>query len=75
VVDFTFIGILLIFAGIAVVALSFLAPTMKAGEVKGAAVVMVGPIPIVFGSDAKWASLALALAIILTVLMVVFYLV
>jgi len=28
---------------------------------------MVGPIPIVFGSDAKWTSVVIALAIILLV--------
>jgi uncharacterized membrane protein len=29
---------------------------------------MVGPIPIIFGSDAKWTSIAIALAIALIVI-------
>ncbi|MDG7008998.1 MAG: DUF131 domain-containing protein [Nitrososphaerota archaeon] len=37
----------------------------QGGEVKGGGVVMIGPIPIVFGSDAKWASAAIFLAIVL----------
>lgn len=44
------------------------------GTVKGGAVVMVGPIPIIFGSDAKWASIALILAIVLVVISVLVYL-
>lgn len=35
------------------------------GRVRGGAVVMLGPVPIVFGSDAKWASIAIALALVL----------
>lgn len=41
------------------------------GEVKGGGVVMIGPIPIIFGSDAKWASIAIVLAIALVVLALV----
>ena len=37
-------------------------------EVKGGGVVMIGPIPIVFGSDARWAILAMILAIALIIL-------
>lgn len=36
-------------------------------QVKGGGVIMVGPIPIIFGSDAKWASVAIVLAIVLIV--------
>lgn len=36
-------------------------------EVKGGGVVLIGPIPIVFGSDAKWATVAIVLAICLIV--------
>jgi uncharacterized protein (TIGR00304 family) len=34
-------------------------------------VVMIGPIPVIFGSDVKYASLAMALAIILMLLAIV----
>jgi uncharacterized protein (TIGR00304 family) len=37
-------------------------------EVKGGGVIMIGPIPIIFGSDPKWASIAIGLAIILVIL-------
>ncbi len=43
--------------------------------VKGGGVVMIGPVPIIFGSDMKWASVAIVLAIILIVLAVVLSLV
>lgn len=38
------------------------------GEARGGGVVMIGPIPIIFGTDAKWASLAVVLAIALIVI-------
>jgi uncharacterized protein (TIGR00304 family) len=64
--DLVAAGLLLIIVGFAVVAISLLSRSgeMK-GEVKGGGVVMIGPVPIVFGSDAKWASVAIVLAIIL----------
>lgn len=40
-------------------------------EIKGGGVVMIGPIPIIFGSDVRHASLAIALAIILVLLVLV----
>ncbi len=36
--------------------------------VKGGSVVMIGPIPIIFGTDAKWTVIAILLAIVLIVL-------
>lgn len=39
---------------------------------RGGGVVMIGPIPIIFGSDAKWASVAMVLAIVLVVLSLIF---
>lgn len=67
--DFTTMGFLLILAGLAVAAVALLSSYSKSGgEVKGAAVVLIGPIPIAFGSDAKWTSIAMILAIVLVVL-------
>ena len=72
--DLVFIGIGMILVGFLVV---FLATAMSGrpseeGEkrtgVRGGGVIMIGPIPIVFGSDAKWASVAMVLAIVLIVL-------
>lgn len=59
-------GLLLITLGFAVVAISMLSHMDGAGpKVKGGGVVMIGPIPIIFGSDAKWATVAIILAIVL----------
>ncbi|HVC26798.1 MAG TPA: DUF131 domain-containing protein [Nitrososphaerales archaeon] len=72
--DLVFIGIGIILVGFLVV---FLA-TVTSGEsseegerrteVRGGGVIMIGPIPIIFGSDAKWASVAIVLAIVLIVI-------
>lgn len=67
VIDLAVAGVLLVFAGLVVITISLLT-SAKSAEVKGAGVVLIGPIPIAFGSDAKWVSLALVLAIVLIVL-------
>jgi uncharacterized protein (TIGR00304 family) len=68
-VDLTLVGILLVIAGLAVVAFSILPTSGKAkGEVRGAGIVMIGPIPIVFGSDAKWVGIIVGLVIVLMIL-------
>lgn len=62
--DLVTAGLLLVLVGFAVLAVSVL--SRRGGtEVKGGGVVMIGPIPIIFGSDAKWASVAIVLAIVL----------
>jgi uncharacterized protein (TIGR00304 family) len=68
-VDVALVGILLVIAGFAAVAFSVLSASGKTkGEVKGAGVVMVGPIPIVFGSDAKWVGIVIGLVLVLMIL-------
>ncbi len=69
--DFVTLGILLVFAGVMVVVLAVLLsskPQRDGTRVKGGGVIMVGPVPIIFGSDAKWASVAIILALVLVVL-------
>ena len=64
--DLVTAGLLLIIAGFAVVMVSLV--SREGGtktDVRGGGVVMIGPIPIIFGSDARWASVAIVLAIIL----------
>ncbi len=64
--DLVTAGFLLVIAGFAIVLVSML--TREGGtktEIKGGGVVMIGPVPIIFGSDAKWASVAIVLAIVL----------
>jgi uncharacterized protein (TIGR00304 family) len=72
--DLVSVGVLLILAGFAVLVVYALGGKTD-GEVgvKGGGVVMIGPIPIVFGSDMKWASIAIVLAIILIVVAFVLY--
>jgi uncharacterized protein (TIGR00304 family) len=71
VVDLTAVGIVLLFVGFGVVALSMVGLGKREGQVRGGGVVMIGPIPIIFGSDAKWASVAMVLAIALILLVLV----
>jgi uncharacterized protein (TIGR00304 family) len=71
------VGTLLIVVGIIVVVLAFILLSLgKHGknQVKGAGVVMIGPIPIIFGSDKKSVEVAVGLAIVLMVIVVVYYL-
>ncbi len=73
-VDLVTAGMVLVLLGFGVVVVSLLSETKKSGaEVKGGGVVMIGPIPIVFGSDMKWASVAIVLAIVLVLLWIVLY--
>ena len=69
--DLVLLGMAIILVGFLVV---FLATVMSGrseeegqARVKGGGIIMIGPIPIVFGSDAKWASVAMVLAIVLIV--------
>jgi uncharacterized protein (TIGR00304 family) len=72
--DLVLIGIGIVIVGFVVV---FFATAMsgtssedgeKRTEVRGGGIIMIGPIPIIFGSDAKWASAAIVLAIVLIVI-------
>ncbi len=61
--DLAAVGLLLIAMGLAAIfASALLGDEGGRQEVRGGGVVMIGPVPIVFGSDAKWASVAIALA-------------
>ena len=71
----SFIGIALIFIGLLTVALAVLLRSSRsAGKVKvrGGGAVIIGPIPIVFGSDRKAVKTVLILAIVLTALALAF---
>jgi uncharacterized protein (TIGR00304 family) len=69
--DLVLVGIGIILVGLLVVFLATatsgrsLEEGERRTEVRGGGVIMIGPIPIVFGSDAKWASIAIVLAIVL----------
>jgi uncharacterized protein (TIGR00304 family) len=69
------LGIILIAVGIIIVILAVLLSVGKAEnvKVKGAGVIMIGPIPIIFGSDKKSVKTVLALALALTIAFIVLY--
>ncbi|HEY9206852.1 MAG TPA: TIGR00304 family protein [Candidatus Methanoperedens sp.] len=45
---------------------------IKEKSVKGTGVILIGPVPIVFGSDKKSALILIVLAIVLMLLMIIF---
>jgi uncharacterized protein (TIGR00304 family) len=70
-----FIGMTIVLAGFLLVFLAMMtsAKTAEGGEesqtqARGGGVIMIGPIPIIFGSDARWTSIAIVLAIVLIVI-------
>jgi uncharacterized protein (TIGR00304 family) len=77
------LGIGLILVGISVLVaatlLLFLSGARREGKMKGGGAVIIGPIPIVFGTDKesirKILLLSLALTVALAALMVIYYLV
>lgn len=66
-------GAVLIFVGVIIIvvaaALILARKSGKTGKVKGGGAIIVGPIPIVFGSDKESLKTILMLSIILTVLL------
>ncbi len=72
------LAILLIVLGVVVLIVGFLLILVSAlasgrSEVRGGGVVLVGPIPIVFGSDAQTAKWLIVLAMVLTILAFTLY--
>ena len=71
------IGFTLIAVGIIVIIVAIILISMRGAgksKVKGAGVIMIGPVPIIFGTDKKSLEAALVLAIVLVVTLIVFYL-
>lgn len=72
--DVVSIGFALILVGFGAVVIALMTSMgSERSEVRGAGVVMIGPIPLVFASDSKWASIALVLAIALVLLSLLLY--
>ncbi len=68
-------GFALVFIGIVLVFLGMLAFMFKGGgRAEGGAVVLIGPIPIVFATSQSAAKIVLILAIVLTALALVLFL-
>jgi uncharacterized protein (TIGR00304 family) len=75
------VGIALIFVGVAIIAVAVFLLSVRGagkGKVKGGGVVIIGPVPIIFGTDKKSLKTVLLLSLVLTVLllvvMIVYYL-
>ena len=73
---FYVLGLAFIVVGFIIIALAIILVSTRGGKskVKGAGVVMIGPIPIVFGTDKKSVTVVLVLALALVVALIVYYL-
>jgi uncharacterized protein (TIGR00304 family) len=75
VVDVASIGVILILIGFGVLLVAALWSSKGQkgqAKVRGGGVLLIGPIPIIFGSDAKWAIVAIVLAIALILMVFLF---
>jgi len=68
------LGAALVFAGVLIMivatALLLMSKSGKAGKVRGGGAIIIGPIPIVFGTDKQSLKTALLLSIVLTTLLI-----
>ncbi len=76
------LGIALIFVGMLILVIAILLLSIsrsKKGKIRGGGAIIIGPIPIIFGTDKKSLKTVLLLSLILTILlviaMVIYYLV
>jgi len=72
------LGIGLVVVGVAVVAAAIILSTRRSSgkaktETHAAGVIMIGPIPLIFGTDKKAVKEVLVLAVALTIVMLVIY--
>jgi uncharacterized protein (TIGR00304 family) len=68
------LGIALIFVGVLIIIIAVVLLSVsgvKKGKVKGGGAIIIGPIPIVFGTDKKSLKTVLLLSLALTVMLVV----
>ena len=70
------IGLLLGLAGFALAIVAIFVTILKSargtGKVRGGGVVMIGPVPIVFGTDKESARILILLAIVLMIVLLLF---
>ena len=75
------VGIALVIVGVVVIVVAIIrastGSSKEAGRVRGAGVIMIGPIPIIFGTDKKSVktvlALALSLSIVVLIILLVYY--
>jgi len=75
------LGMALIFVGVLIIVIAVILLSIsgaKKGKVKGGGAIIIGPVPIVFGTDKKSLKtvllLSLALTVLLVVVMILYYL-
>ena len=70
------VGLLLALAGFALAIVAILVAIMRSargtGKVRGGGVVMIGPVPIVFGTDKESARILILLGIVLMIVLLLF---
>jgi uncharacterized protein (TIGR00304 family) len=70
--EYSLVGFVLVIAGIVTILLAIVTSSRgerrTSADVKGAGVIMIGPIPIIFGTDTRWLIVAILLAIVLVAL-------
>ena len=71
------LGFTLVIGGIVIIAVAFLLNLIsgdkRKGEARGGGVIMIGPVPIVFGTDKRSVKIVLVLSIVVTILTIVTY--
>lgn len=68
------LGIVLIFVGLILVIVAIFAASSdsaRKGKVKGAGIIMIGPVPIIFGTDKESVKTILVLATVLSVVVLI----
>jgi uncharacterized protein (TIGR00304 family) len=68
------VGMALIFVGVLIIVLAVLLLSVlgaKKGKIRGGGAVIIGPVPIIFGTDKKSLKTVLLLSLALTILLVV----
>jgi uncharacterized protein (TIGR00304 family) len=71
---FLILGIAFVIVGVIVIVIALIRASMGRGEkgrVRGAGVIMIGPIPIIFGTDKKSVKEVLVLTLALVVVMLI----
>jgi uncharacterized protein (TIGR00304 family) len=68
-------GVILVFVGIIIVVVAALlilsANTKGRGKVRGGGAIIIGPVPIIFGTDKESMKTVLLLSIVLTIILVI----
>ena len=68
------LGLVLVFVGVAIIIIAVVLLSVsgvRKGKVKGGGAILIGPIPIVFGTDKKSLKTVLLLSLVLTVMLVI----